>query len=165
MSQPQSRLAALLFQHDLKVVFAESCTAGLASATLAAEAGISSRHCGGMIVYRNETKQQYLGISAALLEEFDAVSERIAREMAERVLERTPEADFAASVTGHLGPNAPEGKDGLVFIGIARRGDSAGAIAAAFHCSPDENRVARQKSVAAEVLKRLADEIERIVGR
>jgi len=154
-----------LFRYRLKVVFAESCTAGLASALLAEVPGISSQHCGGMVVYRIETKQQYLGISAELLAKHDAVSERIAREMAERVLQRTPEADFAASVTGHLGPNAPEGMDGLVFIATASRENPVGTIAAAFHCLPHEDRVARQKAAAAEVLKRLADQIETLAGR
>ena len=165
MTATQNRLARLLVQHRLKVVFAESCTAGLASAMLAEVPGISSHHCGGVVVYRNETKQQYLGIPAELLAVHDAVSAPIAREMVERVLGLTPEADYAAAVTGHLGPNAPEGKDGLVFIAIAQRDRPAETLVEAFHCSPSEERVDRQRTVAIEVLKRLADRIESLAGR
>ena len=132
---------------------------------LAKVPGISNHHCGGMVVYRNETKHQYLGISARLLAQHDAVSERIAREMAERILKLTPEADYAAAVTGHLGPNAPAGRDGQVFIAIARRGNRMECAVETFQCSPDDGRVARQKKVALEVLIRLASQIEALAGR
>src|SRR5436190_5950076 len=112
---PARQVARLLQQSARKVVFAESCTGGLVSGALTKIPGISSYHCGGMVVYRNETKQAYLGISAALLDDPGPVSRQVAGQMAQRVLEKTPEADVAASVTGHLGPNAPPKQDGLVF--------------------------------------------------
>jgi PncC family amidohydrolase len=160
-----TRLARLLVEQQLKVVFAESCTAGLASATLAKVPGISNHHCGGMVVYRNATKQQYLGISARLLAQHDAVSERIAREMAERVLKLTPEAGYSAAVTGHLGPNAPEGKDGLVYIAIARRTKRIECVVRTMRCAADDGRTTRQKKVALEVLTCLAATIESAAGR
>lgn len=160
-----TRLAQLLAEHQLKVVFAESCTAGLASATLARVPGISNHHCGGMVVYRNATKRQYLGISARLLAQHDAVSERIAREMAQRVLWLTPEADYAAAVTGHLGPHAPKGQDGLVYIAIARRAKRSGCTVDSFQCAAHDERAIRQKKVAIEVLERLARAIETSAGR
>lgn len=165
MTAVYTRLARLLAERQLKVVFAESCTAGLASATLAKAPGVSNHHCGGMVVYRNETKQQYLGISPRLLAQHDAVSERIAREMAERVLKQTPEADYAAAVTGHLGPTAPEGMDGLVYIAIARRTRRIECRVAPYQCSKGDGRVARQRKVAVEVLERLAATIESTAGR
>ena len=165
MTAIHTRLARLLFERQLKVVFAESCTAGLASATLAKVPGISHHHCGGMVVYRNETKQQYLGISARLLAQQDAVSERIAREMAQRILKLTPEADYAAAVTGHLGPHAPEGKDGLVYIAIARRAKRLECSVESIRCSAADNRAMRQKKVALAVLEQLAAKIESTAGR
>ena len=51
-----------------KIVFAESCTGGLVSGALTKIPGISQCHCGGVVVYRNETKQAYLGISACCAE-------------------------------------------------------------------------------------------------
>jgi nicotinamide mononucleotide (NMN) deamidase PncC len=47
--------------------------------------------------------------------------------MAAGVLERTPRADVAVSVTGHLGPDAPRGQDGLVFVALASRGSTGAA--------------------------------------
>src|SRR5215207_4241134 len=115
------RVAALLKQKNLKVVFAESCTAGLVAASLARMPGISEHHCGGMVVYRNATKEAYLGIPARLLKNPGPVSEAVAREMATRVLKLTPEADVSAAVTGHLGPGAPPSLDGIAFIALAAR--------------------------------------------
>lgn len=114
------RVARWLAQRDQKVVFAESCTGGLVSGTLTRVSGISKYHCGGMVVYREATKVAYLGIPRTLLARCGAVSPQVAALMAENVLKRTPEADVALSVTGHLGPQAPPELDGKVFIGLAR---------------------------------------------
>jgi PncC family amidohydrolase len=154
-------LARVLRQTGGKVVFAESCTAGLASALLARVPGISAHHCGGVVVYRNATKGQYLGISERLLRDPGPVSERVAREMAVRVLRQTPEADFAASVTGHLGPGAPPELDGVVFIGLAERhGRSIAAVVQPYRCAANDSRTTRQRKVADAVLAALARAIE-----
>ena len=130
MPQPLTSLARhvadLLTRTNTRVVFAESCTAGLVSATLARVPGISEFHCGSAVVYRLDTKTRWLGINAAMLVDPGPVSGEVACAMAVEVLERTPEAQLSAAITGHLGPNAPAGQDGLVFIGIARR--AAGGI-------------------------------------
>lgn len=123
------RLAKVLKQRQLRIVLAESCTGGLISAVLAKIPGISELHCGSAVTYRLETKQEWLGISAAVLRKQGPVSRLIAAEMAERILERTPEADIAASVTGHLGPGAPQRQDGLIYVGIAQRANSNSTIA------------------------------------
>ena len=101
------RVALLLKAADCKVVFAESCTGGLVSGALTKIPGISNYHCGGVVVYRNETKMAYLGISAAVLKTPGPVSAEVAELMARKVLKKTPEADIAVSVTGHLGPDVP----------------------------------------------------------
>src|SRR5262245_64415356 len=95
-----ARVARLLQQSGRKVVFAESCTGGLVSGSLTKIPGISSYHCGGVVVYRNETKQAYLDIPAALLKQPGPVSREVAEQMAQRVLAKTPEANLAAAVTG-----------------------------------------------------------------
>lgn len=126
MEQPFERLltevAHLLLEKQVRVVFAESCTAGLVSASLSRVAGISEVHCGSAVVYRLDTKSRWLGVPAQLLIDPGPVSEPVAQAMAEGVLDRTPEAMLAVSITGHLGPNAPAAQDGLVFVGIAVRG-------------------------------------------
>ena len=125
MPQPLTPLvqevAALLNRSRRRIVFAESCTAGLVAASLARVSGISECLCGSAVVYRLETKSKWLDIPAALLNDPGPVSAVIASLMAERVLALTPEADFAVSITGHLGPNAPSDLDGVVYIGVARR--------------------------------------------
>jgi PncC family amidohydrolase len=123
--QPPTSLARevadLLALTKTRIVFAESCTAGLVSATLARVPGISEFHCGSAVVYRLDTKTRWLGVAASLLQDPGPVSDEVVRAMAVGVLERTPEANVSAAITGHLGPNAPADQDGLVFIGIARR--------------------------------------------
>lgn len=120
------RLAEILERRGKRVVFAESCTGGLVSATLTRLPGISAWYCGSAVVYQIETKQSWLGIPADLLDDSGPgpVSREVAAAMAEGVLANTPHADFAVSVTGHLGPGAPDGQDGLVFIAATQRASS-----------------------------------------
>ena len=76
--------------------------------------------------------------------------------MAQGVLARTPEATLALSVTGHLGPNAPKGFDGLVFIGAAVREDDLVHVLDAEQVMLDAvERIDRQREAAARVLERL----------
>ena len=141
------RIAALLKQKNLKVVFAESCTGGLVSAALARVPGISDFLCGSAVTYRLDTKAKWLGVSEALLLDPGPVSEAVARAMAHGVLVHTPEADIAASITGHLGPNAPDGQDGLVFIGVACRssGETCEVVVHVFeHRLPSDSPEMRQ---------------------
>jgi nicotinamide-nucleotide amidase len=160
LSSAARRVARLLKVTGSKVVFAESCTGGLVSAALTKIPGISNFHCGGMVVYRNETKQAYLGVPADLLDNSGPVSRPVVELMARGVLERTPEADLAAAVTGHLGPNAPPKLDGLVFAAIAWRNKMSPVKVKRFRC-PDDSRVARQRWVAERVLELLEGELER----
>jgi PncC family amidohydrolase len=153
------RVARLLRQTGSKVVFAESCTGGLVSGALTRFAGISDYHCGGVVVYRNQTKRAWLDIPAALLEDPGPVSREVAEEMAARVLAMTPEADVAASVTGHLGPNAPAGLDGLVFAAVAWRGIRKVKVRR-FRCGKADSRIVRQRWVVEQVLSLLAEELE-----
>ncbi len=116
-------LAALLSHHGCRIVFAESCTAGWLSALLSTIPGMSQFLCGSAVVYRESTKHSWLDVSAHNLHDpaIGAVSPEVATQMAIGILERTPEADFAAAITGHLGPNAPPHQDGVAFIAVARR--------------------------------------------
>lgn len=114
-------VADLLKAHHQRIVFAESCTGGLASAVMARIPGISEFHCGSAVVYRLDTKTKWLSVPADILINPGPVSECVARLMVDGVLARTPEATIAASITGHLGPGAPSGQDGLVFIGVGVR--------------------------------------------
>ena len=167
------RVANLLKKRGLKVVFAESCTGGLVAGALTRVPGISEYHCGGMVVYRNATKQAYLGISKKLLENPGPVSAEVAIEMATRVLDLTREADVAAAVTGHLGPGAPPEFDGVIFFAIAlrtaplpKRRMKTGrqkyqTLVQKHDCQSSESRLPRQREAAERVLAGLADFLEK----
>jgi PncC family amidohydrolase len=135
-----ARLAKALQQRRLRIVFSESCTGGLAAAALAGIPGISAHLCGSAVVYRTATKAAWLGIPDSLLDRPGPVSSPVAAEMAARILQQTPEADLAVSVTGHLGPDAPQRQDGLVFIGVALRDETStkGAAQVQRHRLPQE---------------------------
>lgn len=104
-------------------VLAESCTSGLVAARLGSIPGISGLFCGSQVVYRTPTKTAWLGLDASMLADpsIGPVSETATRELALAILNQTPEADIAATITGHLGPGAPSEMDGLVFICIHPR--------------------------------------------
>jgi nicotinamide-nucleotide amidase len=116
-------LLAALEARGQTLATAESCTGGLIAAALTAIAGSSSVVMAGFVTYSNAAKMRMVGVAEASLAAHGAVSEAVAREMAEGALARA-EVDVALSCTGIAGPGgATPGKPvGLVFIGCARRG-------------------------------------------
>lgn len=108
-----------------RIVFAESCTGGNLAATLAQLPGISSFLCGGFVVYRNDSKSQWLHVPKSVLEDPGPVSSEASKLLAQGALKHTPEADVALAITGDLGPGAPDSTDGKVFIACQRRGEGA----------------------------------------
>lgn len=157
LAEAARRAAETLQGSHQRVVFAESCTAGLASASLAAVPGISEHHCGSAVTYRNDTKHCWLGVRQTTLDEHTAVSAPVAQEMAQGVLSLTPEATIALSITGHLGPQAPAGFDGLVFIGVAVRDDGLVRVQEASRVQLTAlPRLERQREAATRMLERLA---------
>jgi PncC family amidohydrolase len=168
MSIPREarRVADLLKHRQLKVVFAESCTGGLVSGALTRIPGISRHHCGGMVVYRSETKAALLGVPEQDLKRFGPVSWRVVIQMAEEVLRRTPEADLSLAVTGHLGPQAPKRLDGVVYFEIALRNDLGEPEHIAGYRARYPASLAReqrQRRAVADALKLLGDFLERSV--
>jgi len=111
-----------------QLVLAESCTAGMVASALAHWPGISKWLCGSMVVYQSATKETWLGINQAYLEDpaIGPVSREVTDELSQSVLARTPQATLAAAVTGHLGPGAPPELDGVIFIALSRRSEMVG---------------------------------------
>lgn len=103
------------------IVFAESCTAGLIAGSMGRLPGVSEILAGSAVVYQLATKTAWLNVSSSLLENHGAVSQEVSEQMSRGVLQLTPHADIAASITGHLGPGAPPELDGVAWSTIAIR--------------------------------------------
>ncbi len=107
----------------LKLATAESCTGGLISGCLTAVAGSSDVFERGFVTYTNEAKHDMLGVDPSLFDTHGAVSEELARAMAEGALARS-NAQISVAVTGIAGPTggSAEKPVGLVHIVCARDG-------------------------------------------
>ena len=98
---------------------AESCTGGRVAARITALPGSSSVYRGGVVSYWSEVKADVLGVPQELLDTYGAVSEEVARAMAQGA-RRLTGADLAVSVTGVAGPDSDDRGNpvGLVYIGL-----------------------------------------------
>ncbi len=114
----QTAAVRLLTEKGLKVAVAESCTGGYLAKRITDVSGSSKVFECGICSYSNRIKHQLLGVSERTLEEYGAISEQTATEMASGV-RKLSGADIGISVTGNAGPTADEGKEvGLVYIGV-----------------------------------------------
>ena len=121
---------------------AESCTGGGIGAALTAVSGSSAVYKGGIISYTNEIKENLLGVPAAMLAQYGAVSEPVAQAMAEGA-RKALQTDIAVSVTGLAGPGGDEYGNpvGTVFIGYA---DKTKSYAKEFHFAGNREDVRNQ---------------------
>ncbi|MBR5023146.1 MAG: CinA family protein [Oscillospiraceae bacterium] len=121
---------------------AESCTGGGIGTALTAVPGSSAVYKGGIISYTNWVKEKLLGVPAEMLERNGAVSEPVARAMAEGA-RRQLKADIAVSATGLAGPGGDEYGNpvGTVFIGYA---DVNKSFANEYHFIGDREEVRNQ---------------------
>ena len=117
----------------LKIATAESCTGGLVAGLLTEVAGSSAVVERGFVTYSNEAKHELLGVSTELIQEFGAVSEQVARAMAEGALAHS-RADIAVAITGVAGPGGgtPDKPVGLVQFACASRNRPTIAVAKRF---------------------------------
>lgn len=119
-SEARATLAALGASGRMAVTV-ESCTGGLVAAALTAIPGSSSVMERGFVTYSNAAKTELVGVPAALIDAFGAVSSEVARAMAEGGLQRS-RADISVAVTGVAGPGGSEQKpEGLVCFHALRR--------------------------------------------
>ena len=134
----------------------ESCTGGLAAAALTGIAGSSDVMERGFVTYSNEAKTELVGVASALIKAAGAVSEEVARAMAEGGL-RCSRADIAVAITGIAGPagGSPGKPVGLVHIAAARR---AGPTLHERHVFAGDRQAVREASAlrALDLAARLA---------
>lgn len=116
----ESVVIRLLSARKQTLALAESCTGGAIAHRLTNVPGASAVFPGGLVTYSNAAKQNLLGVRRETLEQHGAVSEAVAREMAEGA-RRVLQSDFALAVTGIAGPGggSPEKPVGTVFISLA----------------------------------------------
>jgi nicotinamide-nucleotide amidase len=130
-TEDQRDLAAVVLEmceaRDLRIGVAESCTGGLLGARLTAIPGSSSVVEGGVISYSNAVKLRLVGVREETLEQYGAVSEQTAQEMASGVRARLG-VEIGVAITGVAGPGGgtPEKPVGLVWIAV----DFAGKVRA-----------------------------------
>jgi len=120
-----ARLADMLRTRGWRIATAESCTGGLIAGACTDLAGSSDWFERGFVTYSNDAKSELLGVPAALIAQHGAVSEPVARAMAEGALARAP-VQLSVAVTGIAGPGgAVPGKPvGTVWLAWARTGDT-----------------------------------------
>lgn len=153
------RLVSALKKGPYTIGTAESCTGGLVGKMLTDIAGISSFYKGGIISYSNEVKESCLGVSSESLSVYGAVSEAVAREMAEGV-KHTLQTDVGISTTGIAGPGgATETKPvGLVYMAVA------GPFGTEIFCHHfDGDRDSVREQAAKAILSHAVDMLEKIV--
>jgi nicotinamide-nucleotide amidase len=122
-SSLESTVVRLLREKGLKLATAESCTGGLIANRITNVPGSSEVFTHGWITYANEAKASQLGVPMEMIDSDGAVSEPVARAMAEGAL-RESGADIAVSVTGIAGPSGgtEEKPVGTAWIALATKG-------------------------------------------
>jgi nicotinamide-nucleotide amidase len=121
LDRQAERLMHELCDRELTIATAESCTGGMLAALLTDIEGASHGFERGFVAYTEESKAELLGIDRDILKHNEAVSEVVARAMAEGALARS-QADLALGITGFAGPAGPNHEEGLVHMALARRG-------------------------------------------
>lgn len=153
-----AEILGLARAEGVMIATAESCTGGMISAALTDVAGSSDVLDRGFVTYSNDAKQAMLGVSAVTLARVGAVSEEVAREMAEGALGQS-RAALAISVTGIAGPGGSEFKpEGRVCFGLAQSGQDT--IAETVEFGPIGRAEVRRATVG-HALKMLRDALSR----
>ena len=116
----EAAVVRLLTQKKKTLALAESCTGGFIASQITNVPGASGIFPGGIVAYSNSVKEKFLGVRKTSLKNFGAVSEKVAREMAEGARKKFG-ADFALAVTGIAGPTGGTKSKpvGTVFIALA----------------------------------------------
>jgi len=142
-SLPQS-LVILLRKQCRTLVTAESCTGGLVSKRITDVPGASRSYLGGWVVYSNQLKVGQLGVCMQMIQEHGAVSQAVARALAQGAVHRSG-ADLSVAITGVAGPDGGtiDKPVGTVWIGLAARGtDSPNQVSTeAWKCHLGGDRV------------------------
>jgi nicotinamide-nucleotide amidase len=116
----ETEIVRLLVERRQTLALAESCTGGYIAHRVTNVPGASAIFSVGLVTYSNEAKQRFLGVRPETLARNGAVSDLVAREMAEGA-RRASDTDYAIAVTGIAGPGGgtPQKPVGTVFISLS----------------------------------------------
>ena len=144
-------------ERHLRVVTAESCTGGLVAAAICSIPGASDVFERGFVTYTNRAKEEMLGIPGDMIADFGAVSEPVARMMAEGALNNS-RAHIAVAITGVAGPGggSPMKPVGTVHLATAR---STAGIRHRHEVFDGETRLDVQMAAVAVALQMMRDAI------
>ena len=149
----------MLIERGAKLAVAESCTGGVIASRFTAMAGASAYFNCGVVAYANEVKRDVLGVNAEDIERYGAVSESVARQMAEGA-RRVAGADYAIATTGIAGPTGGSEQKpvGTVWMAVAT---PTRTIAQLRNCGTDRGQIINRASAyAIEMLyKELKNEV------
>ena len=148
----------ILTRKGLKLAVAESCTGGTIASKFTAMAGASAYFTTGVVSYSNEAKSDILGVNPDDIRLYGAVSEQVARQMAEGA-RRVGKADYAIATTGIAGPGggSTEKPVGTVWMAVATPTQT---IALVRNCGTDRSQVISRASAYA--IELLYDQLKRI---
>ena len=147
----QALVHDILCQRQLTLATAESCTGGAIASRFTAMAGASAYFNGGVIAYANEVKCNILGVNNSDIEQQGAVSETVARQMAEGV-RKALQSDYAIATTGIAGPTggSAEKPVGTVWMAVAT---PTHTITSLRNCGTDRGQIInRAAAYAIEML-------------
>lgn len=145
-------VVGLLKSAGMTLTTVESCTGGLLSGRIVNVSGASEVFEQGFVTYANRAKQKLVGVKASTLEEYGAVSEETAKEMAEGGCKEA-DADVCLAVTGLAGPDGgtEEKPVGLVYIGCCVQGRT---VIRKFQFTGNRQKIREHAVVSALVLLR-----------
>jgi nicotinamide-nucleotide amidase len=157
LRQAAKRVLELCRARGLHVATAESCTGGLVAAALTEIAGSSDVVDRGFVTYSDDAKRAMLGVPAATLKRYGAVSAQTAKAMAAGALKNS-RADLAVSITGIAGPGGGSRQKPVGLVYFAAAGRDGRRIARKRLYGKIGRRRVRQRSVAEALalLQRLA---------
>lgn len=150
-------LGDALRRRGWRMATAESCTGGLIAAACTSIAGSSDWFERGFVSYSNAAKTEMLGVDAALIAAHGAVSEEVARAMAQGAVERA-RVELAVAVTGIAGPGgATPGKPvGLVWLAVAVRGAAGVRLQAERLQLPGDRSAVREQTLRVALQRLLS---------
>jgi len=152
----EAQIGQRLSGNGQTIATAESCSGGLIAHLLTNVPGSSAYFLGGVVAYANTAKVALLGVEQATLEAHGAVSDPVAREMAEGVRKRL-NADYGLACTGIAGPSGgtPEKPIGLVYIAVSGPGRTS-VQCHVFGGSREEIKYETAEAALTMLLERLA---------